>query len=53
MYFDLGGGFHPDASAGRVALDDVKYRLTHWGRIESIGLAPHEISAYMARVDLL
>jgi triacylglycerol lipase len=53
MYFDAGGGFHPDASATRIALDDVKYRLTHWGRIESIGFAPHEISAYMARVDLL
>lgn len=53
MYFDLDGEFHADAGARHIAIDDLRYRFTHFGRIRSMGLGPHEISAYVAAVDRL
>jgi triacylglycerol lipase len=53
MYFDADGVFHPDAGAWQVARDDLSYRLRHFGRIESIGLLPHAIGAYVLRVESL
>jgi hypothetical protein len=53
MYWDGDGGFHEDASWWQVAKDDVLYRLTHFGRIQSIGLAPHFVPAYSERVASL
>lgn len=46
VYFDQGGKMHVDASPWHVARDDLRYRLTHWGRIEAIGTAPHMIGPY-------
>jgi triacylglycerol lipase len=45
VYFDGKGGLHVDASAWRVAFDDVPYRFTHFGRL-AVGLDPHRISEY-------
>ena len=46
MYFDDRGTFHRDASAWKVARDDLKFRLRHFGRIKAAGLEPHFINAY-------
>jgi hypothetical protein len=51
MYFDADRQFHPDAGAWHIAKDDLRYRLTHFGRIESIGLGPHSIGRYVERVE--
>jgi triacylglycerol lipase len=53
MYWDADGAMHADASWWHVAKDDLAYRLTHFGRIRSIGLEPHFIPAYTQRVDAL
>ena len=53
MYFDESHTFHPDAGAWQIAKDDIKYRLRHLGRIQSLGLTTHEIGAYRRRVDSL
>ena len=53
MYFDAFGAFHEDAGAWHIALDDVRYRLRHFGRIQSIGLGSHEISAYVNAIEEL
>jgi hypothetical protein len=53
MYFDGDGEFHLDAGARHIAIDDLKYRFTHFGKIRSIGLGPHEISAYVKAVESL
>lgn len=51
MYFDAGRQFHADAGAWHIATDDLRYRLTHFGRIESVGLSTHAIGAYQDRVE--
>ncbi|MCP3977638.1 MAG: lipase family protein [bacterium] len=53
MYFDESHTFHPDAGAWHIAKDDLKYRLRHFGRIQSLGLSTHEMGAYMTRVNSL
>ncbi len=53
MYFDALGAFHEDAGAWHIARDDLRYRLRHFGRIQSIGLNPHAISAYVNAVEAL
>jgi predicted lipase len=53
MYFDALGKFHEDAGAWHIARDDLRYRLRHFGRIQSIGLGPHEISAYVNSIEAL
>lgn len=53
MYFDASGTFHPDASGWRITLDDLSYRLTHLGRIKSIGIESHLIGRYMRLVESL
>lgn len=51
MYFDGSGTFHPDAGAWHIVRDDLAARLTNWGRIESAGVLPHEISRYVERIE--
>ena len=46
VYFDHDAKMHVDASPWHVARDDIRYRLTHFGRIEAIGTAPHLIGPY-------
>ncbi len=53
IYFDGAGAAHVGASAWRIALDDVKYRLAQFGRIQAAGLSPHEMSAYVNLVERL
>ena len=54
VYFDSAGTAHIGASAWRIAIDDVRYRLAHLGRIqEAAGLSPHEMSAYVDLVERL
>lgn len=53
MYFDEQGELHPDASGWSIAADDLRYRLRHAGKISSIGMQPHLISPYQARVEAL
>lgn len=53
MYWDSEGALHPDASWWHVAKDDLIYRLTHFGRIQSIGLGPHFVPAYTKLVTAL
>jgi hypothetical protein len=51
VYFDRGGAAHMGTSAWRVALDDVTFRLTHWGRIKEIAALPlHDMDAYRERI---
>lgn len=53
MYWDRSGDFHEDASWWQVAKEDLLYRITHFGRIQSVGLAPHFAPAYSERVRAL
>jgi len=53
MYFDHEAKFHHDAGAWQITKDDVRYRLKHFGRIDSIGIAPHLIGSYRTVVDRL
>lgn len=54
IYFDGGGKMNVDAGAWRIALDDAKFRLTHFGRItEAAGLPLHNMSAYVNLVEAL
>lgn len=53
MYFDATGTFHQDAGPWHIATDDLRYRLRHFGRIQSIGLGPHTISAYVNSIEAL
>lgn len=53
VYFDGAGAAHIGASPWKIALDDVKYRLAHFGRIQAAGLSPHEMSAYVNLVETL
>lgn len=46
VYFDHDRRMHVDASAWRVAIDDVRFRFAHLGRIESAGLTPHYTNSY-------
>ena len=46
VYFDGAGRAHVNAGAWRIAYDDLKYRLAHFGRIEAAGLAQHERRTY-------
>ncbi len=48
VYFDHNQKMSVDASAWRVAIDDLRYRFAHLGRIESAGLTPHYIDGYKA-----
>lgn len=50
MYFDGAARFHPDAGPWYIARDDLAARLTHFGRIKSAGIEPHEIARYVERV---
>lgn len=51
MYFDGHGRFHPDAGAWHIARDDFMARLQHFGRIQSAGVAPHDTSRYVERIE--
>ncbi|MEE8330225.1 MAG: lipase family protein [Acidimicrobiia bacterium] len=53
MYFDGDGAFHDGASVWKVAWDDIKARLRHFGTIKAAGVGPHDMSKYVARVDAL
>ncbi len=53
MYFDGSGTLHPDASAWKVARDDLAYRLAHLGRISSVGIGPHLLGPYKSLIDSL
>ncbi len=46
MYFNASGSFTADASGWKIAWDDLKYRLAHFGRIKAKGYETHEMSAY-------
>lgn len=51
MYFDGNGKFHADAGAWHIAKDDLLARLRHFGRIQSAGVAPHDIPRYVERIE--
>lgn len=52
IYFDGGSAVHVGASPWRIAMEDIKYRLAHFGRIkEAAGLSSHEIDAYVDLVE--
>jgi triacylglycerol lipase len=51
VYFDSDGSVHIDAGFWRVALDDVKYRITHFRTLRAAGLSEHVISAYVDLVE--
>ena len=51
MYFDGGGHFHPDAGAWHIARDDLVARFRTFGRITSVGIAPHDIPRYVERIE--
>ncbi len=52
IYFDAGGSVHIGASPWRIAMEDIKYRLAHLGRIkEAAGLTPHEMDVYVDLVE--
>jgi len=54
VYFDRDGGVHQGASAWRIILDDIKHRLTHWGRIkDTFALPLHDMTAYQERIGRL
>jgi len=53
MYFDEHGRLHEDASALKIATDDVSFRLRHWGRIKAAGLDPHMMNPYRERFAAL
>jgi len=54
IYFDASGSLHFGTSAWKVALDDIKYRLAHFGRIkEAAGLSPHDMAAYVSLAGTL
>lgn len=50
MYFDASGNFISDATAAAIARDDLAYRIRHLGRIRAIGIGPHMVQAYSARM---
>lgn len=51
MYFDGNERFHPNAGAWHIAKDDFLARLQHFGRIQSAGVAPHDIPRYVERIE--
>jgi triacylglycerol lipase len=51
MYFDGNGRFHPDAGAWHIARDDFMARIRHFGRIQSAGVAPHDMTRYVERIQ--
>ena len=52
IYFDAAGAVHVGASPWKIAMEDIKYRLAHFGRIqEAAGLSPHEMDAYVDLVE--
>jgi hypothetical protein len=51
MYFDGNGRFHPDAGAWHITRDDFVARLKHFGRIQSAGVAPHDIPRYVEGIE--
>jgi triacylglycerol lipase len=51
MYFDGAGRFHRNAGGWQIAKDDLKTRLTHFGRISAVGLGPHDIPRYVERIE--
>jgi hypothetical protein len=53
MYFDGSGRFHPDAGAWHIARDDFLARIRHFGRIQSAGVAPHDIPRYLERIQAI
>jgi triacylglycerol lipase len=53
MYFDGAGALRPDAGSWPVARDDLKYRLSHFGSIQAVGLTPHLLPAYRERIEAL
>ncbi len=53
MYFDGSEAFHADASFLRIARDDLTYRLSHFGKLDSIGIKPHLIKPYASLVNTL
>lgn len=53
VYFDGAGEGWVGASAWKIAVEDVKFRLAHLGSIKAAGLSPHEMSAYVDLVESL
>lgn len=54
IYFDRDGSVHVGASGWKIAIDDIKHRLTHWGRIkDTFALPLHNMTAYEERIDSL
>ncbi|MGA9597817.1 MAG: lipase family protein [Acidimicrobiia bacterium] len=53
MYFAPSGDFHPDAGAWYIARDDLRARLTHFGKIGAAGVLEHEITRYVERVKTI
>jgi triacylglycerol lipase len=53
VYFDASGAAHIGAGGLRIAMEDLKYRLTHFGRIQAAGLTPHGIAEYARLVEAL
>ena len=53
VYFDRSGRSHVDAGIWKVALDDVLFRLTHFGRLEAAGLDPHDKGTYVDLVEAM
>jgi pimeloyl-ACP methyl ester carboxylesterase len=53
VYFDAAGTPHINASAWRIAFEDVKFRFAHLGSLQAAGLEEHSIGAYVRLVDSL
>ena len=51
VYFDAAGTAHVNASAWKIAVDDVKYRLAHFKSIKAAGLGPHNVAEYDRLVE--
>lgn len=53
MYFDGSGRLHEHAPSWKVIIDDVLFRLRHFGTLKSAGLDPHFMPAYRRLLDAL
>jgi hypothetical protein len=54
VYFDRDGGVHMGVTGWGIALDDIKHRLAHWGRIkDTFALPLHDMTAYQERIGSL
>ncbi len=53
QYFDKAGVFHENAGAWQIIKEDLIFRITNFKSITALGLANHEIGAYLALVNSL